>query len=187
MANHITPTSGPTVSPHSISELPARFRFLLQCGLLFSFGLIYFLIIPPFQVPDEFHHFYRIVQITGGGIMPEKTMMDGRLAVGGTLPKSVLKISEPFRGTRALKVTLQGLENASQVAGRFSLRDPDRSFVSFPALALYSPVPYLAQSLGVRLGDSLGLNVLEVFYLGRFFGFLYSGSNFALSRFLLRN
>jgi hypothetical protein len=35
-----------------------------------TFGLATMIVTPPFQVPDEFHHFYRAYQVAEGQIIP---------------------------------------------------------------------------------------------------------------------
>jgi hypothetical protein len=69
-------------------------KFFLFTALLL--GSLYALIVPPFQVADEFNHFYRSWQITEGGITAVRTS-DNR--VGAELPLSLKTISEPFRET----------------------------------------------------------------------------------------
>ena len=73
-------------------ELDKPIKFFIFTALIF--GSLYALIVPPFQVPDEFNHFYRSWQITEGGITAIRTS-DNR--VGAELPTSLKIISQPFR------------------------------------------------------------------------------------------
>jgi uncharacterized membrane protein len=59
---------------------PVNFFLLIA----FFFGTCFVAIIPPFQSPDEYNHFFRAWQISEGKLLPEKTA-DARL--GGSLPK----------------------------------------------------------------------------------------------------
>ena len=65
-------------------------RFYLLIGPLF--GMLFILLTPPFQVPDEINHFYRAFHIAEGHVRVIKT--DNRL--GGLIPVSATKIVEPF-------------------------------------------------------------------------------------------
>src|SRR3954464_8500313 len=69
---------------------PQKF-FLLVASL---FGVLYALVLPPFQSPDEFNHFYRAWQISTGQLIGLKTI--DRL--GGILPQGLMTISKPFHG-----------------------------------------------------------------------------------------
>ena len=52
----------------SIFISPAR--IFATVGLFFGFVLL--LIVPPFQSPDEYNHFYRAFQVSEGHWFPEK-------------------------------------------------------------------------------------------------------------------
>src|SRR4051812_35126073 len=65
-------------------------KFFLAVSLIF--GICFILLTPPFQVPDEFSHFFRAWQISEGRILSEKT----NNRAGGELPLSLEKIALPF-------------------------------------------------------------------------------------------
>jgi uncharacterized membrane protein len=119
-------------------------------------------ITPPFQAPDEQVHFYRAYQVSGGGLIAEKR---GGVS-GGWLPESLPSVVEPFMGLRRhprkrIKV--------DAILDRFSIPlDPStRRFVAFETSAVYTPIPYLPQALGIGLGKALDLGPLTLLYLGR--------------------
>ncbi len=117
---------------------------------------------PPFQVPDEPNHFFRVYQLSEGTLLPER--LGDQL--GGSLPKG-LKDAWTENGVALFegkKTTFAAIRE-----GLSRKRETEREFVSFPNSALYSPVPYLPQVAGVMLGRAVSDSVLVPFYLGRFF------------------
>lgn len=146
---------------------PQRF-FLITATL---FGILYALIVPPFQSPDEFNHFYRSWQIADGtsrcfreGGMIGKKTADNRL--GDSLPTSLLSISEPFthlpfRFEQHIKT------NTIFTLLKTPLNHQERSFVDFTNTAVYAPTAYLSQSTAIFLFKNLGFTPLSIFYLSR--------------------
>jgi uncharacterized membrane protein len=133
---------------------------LVYLGL--AFGGLLLVITPPFQVPDEQVHFYRAYQVSDGRLVAEKH--DGR--IGGWIPDSLPTVFRPFFGLRhhSRKTT-----TVDAVLGGFSipLDRSRRRFVNFETTAVYTPVPYLPQSLGISLGKAFDLPPLTILYLGR--------------------
>jgi uncharacterized membrane protein len=129
------------------------------------FGLLYFLLIPPFQVPDEYNHFYRAYQISEGGILPIKQGAES----GGFLPRSMVTTVKtviadvPFNADE--KVNPDWIFNTLGL----SLNPSDRVFINFPNTALYSPAPYLPQTLSYLITKPLGASPLLMMYIGRLF------------------
>lgn len=137
----------------------------LKVFLFFSlaFGLIYTFLIPPFQAPDEVHHFFRAYHISDGHLMGIKTE-DQRY--GGELPLSLAAIAKPFRPLRYQidrKVSMDTIR-----ALRIIPLQPDaKVFMDFPNVAYYVPFGYLPQSLSILIGKILGMKPLMLFYFAR--------------------
>lgn len=70
------------VSWKQIYENPEK-AFLI-IGLIF--GILFLLVVPPFQVPDEPNHFFRAYQLSEGEIIGEKQDNNA----GGLVPKSLV-------------------------------------------------------------------------------------------------
>ena len=149
---------------------PERF-FILTAAV---FGILYALIVPPFQAPDEFNHFYRSWQIADnftevGGLTGKKTA-DNRL--GDSLPTSLLTISEPFTHLpfsfeqRIKTSTIFTLLHAP-------LNNAQRTFVDFTNTAVYAPSAYLSQSVAIYVLKNLGLDPLSIFYIARLFTLIF--------------
>ena len=137
-------------------------QFLIISSL---FGLVYIFIVPPFQAPDEAHHFYRVNHLTEGHPFGIKTT-DQRF--GGELPKSLFEVSQYFRPLRyhpERKVFRDSILKVAQTP----LNPQRRTFLDFPNVAYYAPMGYLPQTLGVKLGRLFKQPVLRLLYLGRLF------------------
>lgn len=134
----------------------------------FVFGLLSLILTPPFQSPDEINHFYRSYQVSEGGLFGERA--DSR--VGGYLPAGCVHVTEPFLG---LSWNMHGKTEASRIREAFQipLDDTARVFVDFPNTAMYPPVCYLPQALGIFVLKKLGAGPLALFYAARFCGLLF--------------
>ncbi len=133
-------------------------------GITLIYGIILVFIIPPFQSPDEPYHFYRAFEISQGSFITQ-SYEEG---VGSYLPRSVNTLYE-LSGTERIafnsdrKVNLEEFKDAITLP----LNKEDKIFYSYPNAAVYSPLQYLPQSIGIAIGSLLNLPVLFVFYLGR--------------------
>lgn len=133
-----------------------------------AFGIIFLIITPPFQVPDEINHFYRSYQISEGTFVAER--FDQR--VGGEIPESCVTITKPFlkmRGQMHEKTNFKTIwEQAST-----PLNERDKIFVDFPNTALYAPVSYAPQAFSIFILRKLNLPPLFIFYGARLFTLLF--------------
>jgi uncharacterized membrane protein len=133
------------------------------------FGILFAIITPPFQVPDEYNHFYRAFQISEFKIIAERKQN----LVGGLLPESLKitadKVSQgiPFHPEIKQKpekiISLLNLPLASD----------KRVFLYFPNTSLYSPIPYLPQTIGIAIGKIMKLSPIVLMYMGRISNLLF--------------
>jgi uncharacterized membrane protein len=127
-------------------------------------GLVYLVVTPPFQVSDEPNHFYRCYQISELQIIPERR--DAHL--GGDLPRALVSTVEETSDDVASNADKK--VDPGVILDMLDYHPPkgDRPrYVHFPNSALYSPVPYIPQLIGVLFGKLLGLSPLLLMYLGR--------------------
>jgi uncharacterized membrane protein len=123
------------------------------------FGLSLLVTIPPFQAPDEQHHFFRAYQVSEGIMVGEHFRVE-------YLPKSLKYAWEMTNGgvsgypTR--KLTAGAILSALQIP-----LDPDDKSLIASFAAPYSPHYYFPQALGLLVGRKLGLGPLPLLYLGR--------------------
>jgi uncharacterized membrane protein len=138
-------------------------RTLLLVGLIG--GLLFLAVTPPFQAPDEPHHFARAYQLSEGVLFPPA----GR----ANLPASVLRAGEMWN---ALCFHTEERVDRGVLRDAFALPlDPARRVDgNIGGAALSTPAPYLPQALAALAGRELGLRPLAILYLCRLANLLAS-------------
>jgi len=162
-----------TRSPQTLRELVnlllsciARFppyRVFLVLGGINAILLTF--LTPPFQIHDEFQHFFRSYQLTQGDILGD--VRDGQ--TGGVLPSSLIEFVKQDWGTlRVWHVPPLGEHPLTKTWREFDrpLAPQKQQFVAF-LTPIYSPLLYLPQTFGIALGRLFGLSPLALMYLGR--------------------
>ncbi len=136
-------------------------------GIAVVYGLLMVIVTPPFQVPDEYAHFYRSFHLSEGKIKAKKVRLNDREDVGEFLPQSlkmtVDSVSQdlPFHSKNKQKI-----EDLISVF-HIPLNAKDKTFLDFPNTAMYPPFPYIPQALGVFCGRLLNCPPIVLMYLGR--------------------
>ncbi|HWP44821.1 MAG TPA: DUF2142 domain-containing protein [Blastocatellia bacterium] len=139
---------------------------LTLSSLLFVFGIVFIILTPPFQVPDEPAHFFRAFHLSEGVLASQEK--DGM--VGGMLPVILLEDVKsyshlPFNPAAKISISewrARLLESRPLRAENLS----NREFANVSA-ALYSPAPYIPQILAIWIGRLADFRVITTFYLGR--------------------
>ena len=130
------------------------------------FGLIYSIITPPFQSVDENYHFYRSYAITEGQIIATKQNNH----TGSYLPKSISELDQKFSyliKDITKKTSFKEIVQANKIA-----INKDKVFTSYSNTALYSPIAYIPQSIGIVTGKILHANPLIMLYISRIFNLI---------------
>ncbi len=133
------------------------------------FGTIFLLVVPPFQVSDEPFHFLRTYQIATLDLIAEKR---GDIT-GGELPaglSDLIKIWTEIPLNTEKKATWEHFQNSWQIP----LNKSQERFAWFSNTALYSPVPYIPQAMGIAVGKIFSLPPIILMYLGRISALLAS-------------
>ncbi len=125
--------------------------------------LVFAIITPPFQAPDENQHYMKSLLLADGRIMTEQRGPE----IGAELPRSALDlhgIDFPTDITgQARRFDRTMVERAWDAdAGR-----PGTAFADFPNVANYAPTLYAPAAAGLMIGDALGLPRIGSFYAGR--------------------
>ena len=117
---------------------------------------------PPFQVADEYAHYFRIYQISEGQWYGIK--VDHR--VGGFIPASLLKTTEAFDN---MPHNPQQKLNWSLWRQTWSipLCSEQRIAQDFAGSGFMPPYAYLPQAVGMRMGALFNSPPILLFYLGR--------------------
>lgn len=144
-----------------IKSLNPQYVFILL-GLIY--GIAFLLLIPPFQVPDEYEHYYKAWDISNGNIIPEKI---GNKA-GVYLPESV-KIMTDNVYQKWKYFILNNQELDMEYLLSLPLESDNDVFVDISkyAVVTYSPIPYIASALSMAAGKMFNLSPLLLMYLGR--------------------
>lgn len=135
--------------------------------LALIFGTAFCLITPPFQAIDEEFHFFRACQLSEGAVLSE--VVDGK--AGHRLPKSIEDAISLTKNLQRRPDKKYGIDTALAELN-ISLNEKDKNFVPFPNSAVYSPVPYLPQALGIFIGRFFQLQPVFLIFLGRFLNLL---------------
>lgn len=138
------------------------YRFwLIVNGLM---GLFYVFVVPPFQTPDEFNHFYKINHILTGHFYPE--VDTPTVTLGGYVPQSVVDIEKPY-----LKFVWHDSVKSNPNTFREVLATPlsknQKTFATFPNTARYTPIAYSPPLIACGIAWILDLNPAYSMYLGR--------------------
>ncbi len=145
-----------------IRRFPPHVAFLWIAGINL---MLLCILMPPFQVHDEFQHLFRSYQISTGLLLG--STRHGIL--GGYIPVSLRALVRRDWGTlqlwriempgrHPLLTTLRGFDQPLQ---------PARTRYTTFLTANYAPVMYVPQTIGVGLGRLLGASPLGLFLLGR--------------------
>ena len=126
------------------------------------FGLVLAFLTPLFQVPDEPNHAYRAYQVSRGDLVAE--MKGAR--VGGEVPSSLIYTARTLGALSTDKTSRFRMSTLRRLQSQ-PLNPSARKFVRFPNTALYSPLVYLPQSIGMAVGRLLGVSAPTLCLFGR--------------------
>lgn len=133
------------------------------------FGLLFLLVTPPFQAGDEPEHFFRAFQVSELGIVAQRVDEKPHPKVGGDLPQSLAEVAG--RLTDHIPFHPERKQKPGEILSSFRipLSPENRTFMEFANTALYSPIAYLPQALGIATGRVLRLPPIALLYTGRIF------------------
>jgi uncharacterized membrane protein len=159
------PESSATTPPASgkskwYLRLTAPRAFLLLASI---FGTLFALLTPPFQVPDEFQHFYRAYQVSEGKLTAYR--LNG--LIGGELPASLEAFGDRIWRIPPWDPTVKIGFRDILATRTISLDSQKRQSFNFPNVSWHSPSNYFAQAAGIAVARSLGFGPLGIFYAGR--------------------
>src|SRR5262245_57584495 len=125
---------------------------------------------PPFQAPDEQNHFFRAQTLSEGHLLAQR--QPGK--VGAPMHAAIFKWVVTVQGDIPFHPEKKQTIKALTALRDARADDPSIMFVDFRNSALYSPVVYLPQSVGLRIGRMLRLPLLDAYYLGRLLNLMAS-------------
>jgi uncharacterized membrane protein len=138
-----------------------------------GFGLLFLVLIPPFQVADESSHFFRAYQMTQGEFVSKQTPV----GVGGELPRGVydFAVSSNQFGLSFHPERRYFPRSQLPELWRFTSKGP-KAPVRFVNTALYAPTNYVVPALGIGLAKLVTSKVIIQFYAGRLFNLAFYGA-----------
>lgn len=139
-----------------IAKWPMEKWFLLIGGIL---GLLFILVLPVGQSPDDIMHFRRAYGISEGVLIPNAINENGE--VGSAVPIDAEEVLESFPEAG----------HYGEVAGELVSGTTEKTEQSYNNTALYNFVCYLPQSLAMMIGKLFGMSTAGLAYLARFFNF----------------
>lgn len=140
-------------------------KFFLIAAIIL--GIVYNIVTPPLQVPDEYDHFRRVYHLSEGNFLPQKN--GNRL--GGEMPVSFKEFVLPYRHAATnLKYTL----TTDIYKKSFSVDyDPiNKKFDDFPNTSYYNVISYLPQTIAVFIIRHFEITNAKLYYVGRLAMFL---------------
>jgi uncharacterized membrane protein len=157
-----SPTELETLSTiHAFPRLTPQ-RIFLPLALIL--GTLYAIITPPFQVPDEFQHFYRAYQVSEGRL----TAYRENGSVGGDLPTSLKTFSDTVSANQPFDPTSKADIHNIWATRKIPLQPQSREFFYFGNVSWHSPTNYFPQAAAMAAARALGFGPFGVFYAGRF-------------------
>lgn len=140
-------------------------------------GLLYCVVTPPFQSPDEWLHAYRAWAIADGQLEPRRH--EGR--VGFDLPPEIPALAASL----AAPIVTGAQQHIDPERIRAAFAAPpagtSRVFVNTAPAAYLTSLMYLPQVAGIALGKLLGLSPLACLYLARLVNLLAGTALVALA------
>lgn len=136
--------------------------FLIIAG---TFGLLFILLTPPLQTPDEIVHFMRAYQVSELGVV--STNKDG--ALGGYLPASIGKSSVILSENPTLTFNPNTKYDVHKtiVALKIPLEKEKRDFLNIAGATGYSPIGYIPQAIGIAIGAFFNAPAVVLMYMAR--------------------
>jgi uncharacterized membrane protein len=131
--------------------------------LAWIFGTLYTLITPPFQVPDEFQHFYRAYQVSEGRLTAYRQGGE----VGGDLPLSLQTFGNRVWGNHPFNPASKANIHDIWAARTIPLQPQAKQFFVFGNVSWHSPTNYFPQAAAIAVARRIGLGPLGIFYAGR--------------------
>lgn len=191
-SNASSDTQGPIESPNITSrkQLVAHFKYLLvflrtsirpeKAFLLLGivFGTLLLVINPPFRVSDGNIHYLKAYSVSEGHItslVAHDAKAHGKVIGVGSKTTFGYLLSAQRINFVPLEKTMKGKEIIDALSIPPGTINNQRYFHDFgtSGMALYSPILYIPQALGILAGRAFHLSPLLLLYMGRFFNLLF--------------
>lgn len=148
---------------------PERF-FLVTAS---CFGLLFVLLVPPFNNPDEPVHFFRVYQLSSMHLFSEKTSK----GIATTIPSSYIRSVQDNLSTNGKQINFHPDVKASpsriiKTLG-YDLHDSKKEVTYYSTAASYAPTSYLPQVIVMSIDRLLHLSPVAMLYSVRLAGLAF--------------
>jgi uncharacterized membrane protein len=139
---------------------------LLFLIISITFCLLQFFTAPLFTGSDDHFHFYRAYEIANGNYITD--IYNNK--VGSSLPDSLNQMFQAGGGSE-IRVKYSSIDAMKQI----KLNSKKTSYYSegYDNTALYSPVQYIPQALGIKIGMFFNLSLFNIASLARLFNIIF--------------
>lgn len=145
------------IKKSKMAKWPMEKWFLLVAGI---FGVVFILILPVGQSPDDIMHFRRAYGITEGVLIPSTINENG--GVGSAVPVDTEEVLETFPEAG----------HYGEVVEELGSGVVEKTEQAYNNTALYNFVCYIPQSLAIMIGKMFGFSTAGLAYLARIFNFV---------------
>lgn len=122
------------------------------------YGTAFLLIIPPFMISDEHFHFYKTYHVSEGNIIPQKNSYYFPESIDITM-QTFFPINYHYNNKSTINNVLAFLN--------LPLNPDKKIYSDISNIAIYPPIPYLANSIMMSILKLFNLSPLLMLYLGR--------------------
>ena len=130
--------------------------------LALVFGMTIACVTAPFQAPDEAAHFWRAYHVSQGNLM---TSREGH-NVGGQIPRKVTHIHDSYNYLMGFPDVRVDMDLWTEDWNK-PFNAQDKIFFDFFMPALYAPIVYVPQAIGIAAARACGASALQMMYAGR--------------------
>lgn len=153
----------------TVLKVKSKIHYLFLI-LAIPVGIFWAYLIPPFQTPDETVHFYRAFEVAEGHMTSGHDENGG---IGNYFSASIQEFVDKVRVEELVfhpevKLSREEMEEAKSIY----LSEENQTFYSFPSSAIYSPIPYLPQALGIFIAKGLDWSVFNIQLTARVFNLI---------------
>jgi len=131
------------------------------------FGLVLVFLTPPFQVPDEPAHFFRAYQVSNLTFVSQPFQLNSETRYGSQLPESLTAADTLFIGNVAGHAENRFPLHLFRLGIDQQLQPQKTQQTLVEASAIYSPIVYVPQAIGITIGKLFSAPPLVMIWLGR--------------------
>lgn len=140
-------------------KAPLEKKFL---ALAIPLGLMFLIVLPPGQTPDDLIHFARAYDITNGALIASTPTDEYEGAVGGDVPVETLQVRvQPAK------------DSYERILGSFTENSGETRKQTYTAAAIYNFLCYIPQTIAIMIGRAFSAPLYVILYLVEMVNFVF--------------